>query len=149
MDDLVEAGTSPVIMCRPDAPINQVARQMLEANVGCVIVVDDSLAPMGIVTDRDLVVRGLAKDLDYETYVQEVMTENVASINQHASYLDAARQMSVHGCRRLPVIGNEDNVMAVISLDDLYRAEGAVTDQLDNVLASEDGGKHSHPYRAL
>lgn len=135
--DLIRIASSPAVTAPSDAPLSRVARTMSEHNVGCVVVVDDGGHLVGIVTDRDLAIRSLGRELGHEAHVSEVMTREVASVLANASTLDAARQMATRGCRRLPVLDDQGNVLGVLSLDDIYRAEGEVMEQINRVLGVE------------
>lgn len=139
--DLVKLGTSPAVTCPTDAPIAQVARAMGEHGIGCLVVVDGDHRLAGIVTDRDLVLRAVGRELGSDTPVSEVMTHEVASVLEHASMLDAVSQMAVRGCRRLPVVDAHGEVRAVVAFDDIHRAAGELLEQIDGVLRAEHGDR--------
>lgn len=135
--DLADIGSRPATICTDSTPVAQVARMMGEHSIGAVVVVNDESHLVGIVTDRDLALRIVGRELGPETPVSEAMTQEVATVLNTASSLDAARQMATRDCRRLPVVDAAGEVIAVLSLDDLYRAESAVLEQIDRVLAVE------------
>lgn len=135
--DLLRIATKPAVTAPQSAPLSQVARVMAEHQTGSVVLVDDEHHLVGIVTDRDLVIRGTARGLDHDTKVSEVMTKEVASVLQHASTVDAVRQMANRNCRRLPVVDGHGAVLGVLSIDDVYRAEGEVLDQINRLLSAE------------
>ncbi len=109
----------PPVVCDQDEPIRQVARLMLEHDVGAVVIVDADDRPVGIVTDRDLSLRSLARGLDPTGSVASVMTTSAVTVGEHVDALDAARHMGTRHCRRLPVVDDDGRVVGVISADDL------------------------------
>lgn len=112
-----------------DDPIVDAARVMRDNDIGDVIVMDGGQIT-GIVTDRDIVVRGVAEDLDPSSAeVSEVCTTGVETIEPDASVDDALRRMREKDIRRLPVAKNGRPV-GIISLGDL-----AVEREPDSTLA--------------
>lgn len=97
--------SSPVIAMGEDAPANRVAELMDKHNLGCIIVTNKEGKPLGIITERDLVVRVLAKNAKPDTLkANEVMTSPLITIEPDATICDAARKMSKLDIRRLGVI---------------------------------------------
>ena len=107
---------------------------MGEHSIGALVVTDDDQHVVGMVTDRDIAIRGVGRDLAPDTPVGSVMTHEVASVGSDAEVADAARQMAVRGCRRLPVVDDDGRVVAVLSADDLYRVSSEIMGELDRVL---------------
>ena len=97
--------SSPVIAIGEDAPANRVAELMDKHDLGCIIVTNKEGKPLGIITERDLVVRVLAKNAKPDTIkANEVMTSPLITIEPDATISDAARKMSKLDIRRLGVI---------------------------------------------
>lgn len=97
--------SSPVIAMGEDAPANRVAELMDKHDLGCIIVTNKEGKPLGIITERDLVVRVLAKNAKPDTLkANEVMTSPLITIEPDATISDAARKMSKLNIRRLGVI---------------------------------------------
>ena len=94
---------SPAITCSPDTSLAAATAEMDRYNVGSLVIVDANGGITGILTDRDVAVRGMAKRRGPDTPVSEIMTTNVISLREDADLFDAARQMATSGCRRLPV----------------------------------------------
>ena len=128
---------SPAVVCSSDAPVAQVARMMREHNVGSVVVVDDEVRVVGIVTDRDLVERVLASDRDATTRTEDVMTHDVVCANEDDDVFTAASQMATRACRRLPVVNADGLLQGVVSLDDLVIAFARPMDQLARAIGLE------------
>ncbi len=97
------------------------AKLMAEKNVAAIIIVDDGKLS-GIVTERDLTQRVLAKGLDpEETSIGDIMTKDPDTLSPGDSALDALELMSVRNYRHLPVVEN-GKVVGMVSIRDLYSA---------------------------
>jgi len=119
---------TPAVTCRPNATIAEVARLMRDRNVGSVIVVDAVGYLAGIVTDRDVAVRGVGEGRSGDLAVEYVMSRNVATVPLHADVADAAGIMAKRRVRRVPVVDEEDTPHGLIALDDLVRHLGREAD---------------------
>ena len=102
----------------PDAKLTDVARKMKELDVGVLPVVDDSRV-LGVVTDRDLVVRGLAEDGAGRNPVREVMSGEAKTCAEQDDLTQAAKLMEQHQIRRLVVTDEQGSVSGMLSLGDL------------------------------
>jgi signal-transduction protein with cAMP-binding, CBS, and nucleotidyltransferase domain len=110
--------TSPVVITEEASPANKVAGLMLDNKVGCVIVVDKSGNAIGIVTERDLVVRVLAKNIvPASAKAKDFMTSPLVTVDPEALVTDAARMMSKKDIRRLGVLYKSKLVGIVSSKD--------------------------------
>ena len=109
----------PAITCPAETALWAVAKLMEADNVGSVVVKGTDGHIVGIVTDRDLALRGLGNQMDPNTPVDQIMTRNVISIGEDADVFEAAGQMATSGCRRLPVLDTDGNVKGIVALDDL------------------------------
>ena len=114
---VADLSARPAVTITPDATIRDAALEMARCGVGCLVVTDDDRLA-GIVTDRDLVVRGIAKGLDPDARVDSVMSMHVHAIDRHADIRDAIAAFHHHAVRRMPVV-DRDQVTGLISLDDL------------------------------
>jgi signal-transduction protein with cAMP-binding, CBS, and nucleotidyltransferase domain len=119
---------TPAVTCRPNATIAEVARLMRDRNVGSVIVVDAVGYLAGIVTDRDVAVRGVGEGRSGDLAVEYVMSRNVATVPLHADVADAAGIMAKRRVRRVPVVDEEDTPHGLVALDDLVRHLGREAD---------------------
>jgi CBS domain-containing protein len=114
-----------VVTVSPDASVFEAANLMRSQHVGCVVVVNDS-RPVGIVTDRDIVlgvVAGARKP--GEIAVREIMATNLTTVNVNYDLLDAVRLMRARGVRRLPVVDEHRHLLGIITMDDTLTALGA------------------------
>ena len=110
-----------VIAQRRDTAL-EAARLMRQHHVGDVLVVERNGAnvPVGIVTDRDLVVEIMAAGLDPGAInVEDIMAPELATVKESAGILEALQYMRRKGVRRLPVVGDSGNLIGIVTLDDL------------------------------
>ena len=111
--------SSPVVTLDENATSNKVATLMEENDLGCVIVTNKAGKPVGIITERDLVVRVLAKNLVPDAIkAKEIMTAPLVTIQPEATISEAARRMSRLDIRRLGVV-YKGNLVGLISSRDI------------------------------
>jgi CBS domain-containing protein len=110
--------SSPVITVGKNKKIDEVAKLMEMQRLGCIVVTEDDGKPIGIITERDLVTRVLAKNkLPSQLSAEEVMTTPLVTIRPDETLSNAARQMSRLNLRRLGVLYKGDLVGIVSSKD--------------------------------
>ncbi|PMB75284.1 MAG: hypothetical protein C0193_01130 [Candidatus Bathyarchaeota archaeon] len=111
--------SSPVVTIEEDAPVNKAAELMDKHGLGCIIVTNKEGKPLGIITERDLVVRVLAKNVKPDSLqTKEVMTSPLLTIEPHETINEAARRMSRLNIRRLGVI-YKGQLIGLISSKDI------------------------------
>jgi CBS domain-containing protein len=111
--------SSPVVTTGEEAPSNKIANLMDENDLGCVIITNKAGKPIGIITERDLVIRVLTKNLKPDTVIaKEIMTSPLVTIEPEATISDAARRMSRLDIRRLGVL-YKGNLVGLISSKDI------------------------------
>jgi len=111
--------SNPVVTLNEDATSNKVATLMDENDLGCVIVTNVAGKPVGIITERDLVIRVLAKNLVPDAIkAKEIMTSPLLTIQPEATISEAARRMSRLDIRRLGVV-YKGNLVGLISSKDI------------------------------
>jgi CBS domain-containing protein len=113
-----EAMTAPPISVAPHVSLLEVTRRMTESAIGSVLVVEDG-ALRGIVTDRDLAIRGVGGGLNRETRVDAVMSARVVTADAGDDLQVAYRTFRRTGVRRLPVLDG-GRVVGVLTIDDLF-----------------------------
>jgi signal-transduction protein with cAMP-binding, CBS, and nucleotidyltransferase domain len=97
--------SNPVITMEENAPANRVAELMDKQDLGCIVVTNKEGKPLGIITERDLVVRVLSKNVKPDSLkAKEVMTSPLITIEPDATISEAARRMNRLNIRRLGVI---------------------------------------------
>jgi CBS domain-containing protein len=120
-----EVMTTDLGCCTMDTPLRQCAQMMVDCNCGAIPVVEDmnSMRLMGIITDRDIVVRAVAKGMDCETTrVADCMTTAPGTVQPEASLDEVERLMSVMQVRRVPVADNQGHLIGIVSQADLALA---------------------------
>jgi len=110
--------TKHVFAVDSQSPINEVAKQMKDLNVGSIPVCSNGNNPVGIVTDRDIVIRGIVENVDYSSSVDKVMSKELIWIGPDAHAHEAARLMSENQIRRLPVVEN-GKIIGMLAIGDL------------------------------
>ena len=108
--------TRDVVTIDVEKSVFEAAQLMTLKGLGCLIVVD-KLLPVGIITERDIVRRIVAKRSSVDLNVSEVMTKTLITVDPDTSLKEAARVMSTNKIRRLPVLKQNKLVGIVVSSD--------------------------------
>ena len=133
--------TRDVQTVRPDQTAREAASFMLSADAGSIPVTDGDRL-IGMITDRDIAVRGVAKGYGPDTPVREIMTGDVICARADDDIEEAASRMSEAQVRRLPVLDEQERLCGIVSLGDLSQQadEECATEALEGV--SQPGGQH-------
>ena len=136
-----EVMTRNVQTVRPDQTAREAAAFMLSADAGSIPVTEDERL-IGMITDRDIAVRGVAKGHGPDTPVRDLMTSGIVCVNIDDDLGAVASKMSEAQVRRLPVVDEQQRLCGIVSLGDLSReSEGEqATQALEGV--SQPGGQH-------
>ena len=116
--------TADVQVASPSDTIAQVARRMSEIDSGVIPVVQGDQI-VGLITDRDIVIRVVGENRDNEIPVSEVMTTNVETCRADEKLKDATKRMADMQIRRLLVVDDEGKLAGVLSLGDVAREHSA------------------------
>ncbi len=110
-----------VVSVKPDATVQFVAELMKEKNIGCVVVTENH-KPVGIVTDRDIALRGVSLCGDpEEALIESVMSTDILTIRKDAGIFDAIQEMKSAGVRRMPIVDSAGRLVGLLTVDDLIR----------------------------
>ena len=136
-----EVMTENVQTVRPDQRVQEAASFMLSADAGSIPVAEGDRL-VGMITDRDIAVRGIAKGHGPDTPVRDLMSSDVICARVDDEVEDAAARMSEAQVRRLPVIDQGERLCGIVSIGDLSRE--ADTDCASEALegVSQPGGEH-------
>jgi CBS domain-containing protein len=136
-----ECMTRNVVIAKPDDTIHAAARKMAECDAGS-LPVGDGDRLVGMITDRDIALRGVAKNLGPDTPVRDVMSREVLYCFEDDDIARVADNMGEQQVRRLPVVNRDKRLVGIISLADL--ASGAPAAKTGQAVAeiSKRGGKH-------
>ena len=137
-----EAMSRDVKTVAPDQPLQDAARIMLDIDVGALPVGENDRL-VGMITDRDIAVRGVAAGRPPTALVREVMSAEVKYCYEDEDTAHVARNMGEQQIRRLPVVDRNKRLVGILSLADL--ATSAKTGQATAALSgiSQAGGSHS------
>ena len=119
-----EAMTAQVATASPKTTIAEVARTMAQIESGAVPVMDDGKV-VGLITDRDIVIRVVAKGGALDGPVSQVMSDGIESCNEDDNVADAAAKMGAHQIRRLVVLNEQGGLAGILSLGDIAQDYGA------------------------
>lgn len=143
-----EICTRTVTVAYQHTALDEAARLMRENHVGCLVVVDgrpDKRTVVGLLTDRDIVTAAVAADLSPRALrVEDVMTTEVVVAREEDSLIDLIRTMRSKGVRRVPVVGLRNELIGIVSLDDVL---SILVDELDLLVATV--GSESKRERAV
>ena len=112
-----------VVIVQPGSTAREAAQLMRQHHVGDVVVVEErggKRIPVGIVTDRDLVVEIAAPELDPSAItVGDIMAQDVATVKENTGIFEAIQYMRSKGVRRLPVVDGNGGLVGILALDDM------------------------------
>lgn len=104
----------------PQASLAEAAKKMASQDIGSLPVCAEPRRVVGIITDRDITVRAVARGMDpNQTRVEEVMTRDVLCCSSEAEVEDACQLMEKRQVRRLLVTGQDDTPVGIVSLGDI------------------------------
>ena len=118
-----ECMSTDVQVCAPGDTMADAARMMKKIDAGFLPVGENDRL-VGMITDRDLAVRGVAEDRGPNTPVRDIMSAEVLYCFDDESLDDVASQMGAQQVRRLPVLSRSKRLVGVISLGDISQAGG-------------------------
>jgi len=113
--------TKDVSYVTVNSDITQVADIMKSLDVGAVPVCDENKNPVGVITDRDIVLRSVTGTNNTNQHVGNIMSKNIVSTSSDTDAHEAATLMAKHQIRRLPVVEN-NKIVGILSLGDLANA---------------------------
>ncbi len=129
MTTIADIMTRSIATVKRDETLQAAARRMHEMDVGSLPVVDGS-AIAGIVTDRDITVRGVAEGMiPQEALVADVMTEDVRFCRAGDSVEKVLEEMGDLQVRRMPVLDANDEIVGIVALADMATRQSADTDE--------------------
>ena len=109
-----------VCFVKPDCKVYDAARIMNENHIGCIPVCDEQRNVVGLLTDRDIVLRTVACDKNTKTTpVSEIMTTNVCTCSCEEDVNQAQNLMAKNQIRRIPVVDSQNKIVGILTLGDL------------------------------
>jgi CBS domain-containing protein len=137
-----EAMTKDVHVANPEETIQQAARTMASLDAG-VLPVGEKDHMIGMITDRDIAIRGIAQGKGPDTKVRDVMSEDVKYCFDDQDIKEVTRNMADIQVRRLPVLNRDKRLVGILSLGDIAtsRAGKGAGNALQGI--SRPGGEHT------
>jgi len=130
-----------VACCTPRATALEAAHLMRKRHTGDLVVMEDDQErsePLGVITDRDIVIEVLAKGLDPSTtLVGSIMRKPVVIAHESEDSAETLERMKAHGVRRMPVVGSRGKLVGIVTADDILKRVAVEIDALVDVVARE------------
>lgn len=136
-----------VVIVGRETPLGEAAKLMRENHVGSLVVAKNTYGrkPLGIVTDRDMVVEVMAADLDYRTLtVGEIMGDKLVIAKEADDSLDTLKLMRASGVRRIPVVTDKGDLAGIVTVDDLLEI---VAEELEDIVHAIGNEQHKETKR--
>ncbi len=133
---LIQLATDEVVTGTPESGVSDALDMMDENGVGSVVIVEDD-EPVGIVTDR-MIAMALrdAESIDGVT-VADVMSEDLVTIGQDATHLEAVQTMNDEAIRRVPIVDDSGSLAGIITLDDIITITASELSNAADVIAQQ------------
>lgn len=139
-----------VVITEKTLSVVDAAQLMRQHHVGDLVVVDEKGGrkhPVGIVTDRDIVLEVIAEGVNVnDVSVRDIMSDKLVTAREGDSVLDTVKMMRAKGIRRLPVINDDNELSGILSVDDLIELLSEQTSDLAKLIAREQ--KHEKEKRS-
>lgn len=139
---IADAMTRDVNMVTPDQSIIDAARMMAESDCGALPVADNDRL-VGMVTDRDIVIRALAQGKAGDTKIKEVMSPEIKYCFEEDDLESVAQNMGDQQIRRLPVLSKDKRLVGIVSLGDIANADEMPAGEALSEI-SEPASQHTH-----
>jgi CBS domain-containing protein len=139
-----DAMTRDVHLANPDETVQQAAKLMASLDAG-VLPVSDNDRLVGIITDRDIAIKGVARGKGPDAKIREVMTDDVKYCFEDQELEEVARNMGDIQVRRLPVLNHDKRLVGILSLGDIAVMKASKANGAAKALSgiSRPGGQHS------
>jgi len=119
----------------PDSSVEECAKMMCNKHIGCIPVCDNNKTIVGIVTDRDVILRTIACNKDIKsTPISDIMTCKVCSCLEDEEVNEAEKKMSEEQIRRLPVVDKNNKIIGIITLGDLCKNKNVDSQEVSKTL---------------
>jgi CBS domain-containing protein len=111
---------SKVITAPVDTSIYEISSLMKKYNIGNIVIIDDKNKPIGIITDRDIVTKVIANDIDQRNLAaSDIMSIDLLLLKEYQGIQESLEMMCAKGVRRAPVVNDVGILMGIVSIDDL------------------------------
>ncbi len=132
-----------VVFIHAQASVPEAARLMREHHVGDLVVIKEKTGkrvPVGIITDRDIVLEVIAEGVSMDDVsVGDIMSNHLVTARENDGLLDTIKVMRAKGVRRLPVVNDDNELVGILSVDDLIDLFSEQIGDLARLIAREQG----------
>jgi CBS domain-containing protein len=132
-----------VVFATREMSLPEAAQLMRKYHVGDLVVVDEvggKRVPVGIVTDRDMVIEVIAEALEFDKFsVGDMMGPNLVSVQESEGVFETIRLMRTQGVRRIPVVNQQGELAGIVSVDDILDLLAEEMAELAKVAPREQG----------
>lgn len=135
-----DIGTSRVIQLNESSTVNEAARSMHQHDVGCVVAMRNTLTgmlPSGMVTDRDLTTRFLAKDMGEAKTLRDIQSLPLVTCRADATIDELVGMMLGSHVRRVPIVDEDGQLIGIVCLDDVIAALAELMRRASRALIGE------------
>lgn len=136
-----------VIVAYTTTSINEIAQLMREHHVGCVVIVKNSAEnniPIGIITDRDIVLEVIAPMVDINSITAgDIMSVELVTAREIDGIWETLQRMRSHGVRRIPVINDEKVLVGILTVDDVLESLVGELNELVHLISREQNRERS------
>ncbi|MEK7207872.1 MAG: CBS domain-containing protein [Pseudomonadota bacterium] len=130
-----------VVIIQKHATILEAAQRMREFHVGDLIVIEERAGkriPVGIVTDRDIVLEVIAEDIDMrDVDVGDIMSDDLVTVEEKDDLMDTIKLMRAKGVRRVPVVDGANALVGILAVDDLIELFAEQIGDLSKIIVRE------------
>jgi len=130
-----------VVVVNKGASILDAAQLMREFHVGDLIVIEEKAGkriPVGIVTDRDIVLEVIAEEVDMNNVdVSDIMSEDLVTAEEKDDLIDTIKLMRAKGVRRVPVVDGANTLVGILAVDDLIELFAEQIGDLSKIIVRE------------
>ena len=134
--------TRKTLVIREEKSAHDSAKLMKQYNVGCLVVVkslEDHNTPIGIITDRDIVIKAMLNERDPHTItVSEIMSTPALTVAESTSIIDALMKMRYNSIRRVPVVNPKGQLVGILSLDDILDSISKELNEITQIFRKEE-----------
>ena len=134
---VIDMAVHKVAVISPEKSLRESAQQMRLEHVGSLVVVDQDDKPIGMLTDRDITIEGVARGVDLDsTCVRDLMTAPVVTASESEGMVTALARMREFGIRRLPIVDDKGRLVGVVTNSNLIKELSELLDGLVRNISS-------------